>query len=286
MLLTDEIREALQTAVDRLGSQAEVARRSGLHEVYIGRYLAGKNRSISDACAGKLMRFLRSQQLAVETVDPAEVIMNTKDLQSFINEQMTEKGVQLYNLAGAANMKPQTLRRLVTGELNTWFPSNLARLLAELDVEFSEAPLSPGELTLLHPAMKDGGIPTRPCWIFDMAQASGFDDIAGAIEPKSAWNCDVIPITDGRDCIGFKIEGNSMEPKFYEGDVVICDKHAELINGKAVVAKFDDRVVCKLYHKVGRTVLLQSIHPDGQSYERNLRDLHWCVRVIRFQREE
>ncbi len=286
MELTEEIRDALKTAVQKLGSQAEVSRHSGLHEVYVGRYLSGKNRTISDSSAAKLIHMLQSLNINIPIREPRNVIPNSPELRCFVQNAMIDAGIQYPALARASNMKPDTLRRLLKGELSTWFPGNLAALLTQLGQGFDTAPLTDSERELLHPAHADGGIPTRPCWVFTMAQAAEFKDIYVPVEPESTWGCEVIPITDGRDCIAFRVEGGSMEPKFYAGDIVICDKHAELVNSKPVVCKIEDEVVCKIYSRIGKTVLLQSVHPDGRNYEVKATDLDWCIRVIRFQRDE
>jgi hypothetical protein len=286
MRLTEELRAALAEAVRRLGSQAEVARQSGLHEVYIGRYLAGRNQTLSDDNGEKLLRFLQAQHLSVPATDPTQTIPNTPELRCYIQDAMIERGAQYPTLARAANMKPDSLRRLLRGELNSWFPGNLAKLLAELKLAYTDAPLPPAERALLHPTHQDGGVPTRPCWVLTMAQAATLDNLRVSLEPDSGWECAVIPITDARDCVAFRIEGKSMEPRYFAGDIVICDKHAELVNGKPVVAKFRGQVVCKLYHRVGKTVLLSSVHPEGETYELDAGEVDWMVRVIRFQRDE
>jgi len=286
MRLTEEVRSALAEAVRRLGSQAEVARQSGLHEVYIGRYLSGRNQTISDNSAERLLRFLNAHHLSVPVHDPTQTVANTPELRSFIQDAMIESGLQYPTLARLANMKPDTLRRLLKGELATWFPGNLAKLLTELKLGYNSAPMMPTERALLHPAHQDGGIPTRPCWVFSMAQAATFNDVRTPIDPETGWECEVIPITDSRDCVAFVIDGNSMEPKFYARDIVICDKYAEMVNNKPVVAKFDGRVVCKMYHRIGKMVLLTSVHPEGESFELEANAIEWIVRVIRFQREE
>lgn len=75
--------------------------------------------------------------------------------------------------------------------------------------------------------------------------------------------------TTSRDPKAFAltIEGDSMEPKFLQGDRVVLEPLAPLINGKPVVAKFaDDGVKLRIYHrerdgKIRLTSLRPEIYP-------------------------
>lgn len=288
MRYTEDIHEALQKAVRKYGTRAAVARRIGIHEAIIGRYLNRRHDFMSETNSERVMAFLTSEGYKPNMQGPTmqqPAIPNTPSLRSFIQDAMIERSRKYPELARACTMQPDTLRRLLKGELQQWFPGNLAKLLNELALSVDEAPLAPGEKSLLHPGFSDGGLPTRPCWVLTMAQAATVHDIHEAFEPDSAWNAEVVPVAEARDCIGFKVQGHSMAPRIVEGDIVICDRNASPVNRKPAVAKVNGRVVCKIYRRISDAIYLESINPDGQDYD----DLHpgeleWVLPVIKLER--
>ncbi len=285
MRYTDELHAALETALARYGTRAELARRTGIHEAIIGRYLARRHDTISETNAERLLAFLRTEGMMLGADSGPPAVVNTPELRSFIQDAIIERHRQYPELARACHMQPDTLRRLLKGDLAQWFPANLAKLLAELDLDPEAAPIPPAQRQLLHPAFADGGMPTRPCWVFTLTQAASIGDIHSPVEPETGWDCDVIPVAEARDCIAFRVQGDSMSPRILDGDVVICDRRASPVNRKPVVAKVQGRVVCKQYRRIGDLVFLESLNPNGQDYE-NLdpAELEWCLPVIKLER--
>lgn len=67
-----------------------------------------------------------------------------------------------------------------------------------------------------------------------------------------------------------KAEGDSMEPKIYEGDIIIAQKQNTAQHGDLVVCSFDEKVIIKKYVKQNNAVSLISLnqekyHPLGVS---------------------
>lgn len=60
------------------------------------------------------------------------------------------------------------------------------------------------------------------------------------------------------------VEGDSMEPKFFSGDRVVCEPTHEPRNGKPVVAKYDnEEVQLRIYHKLpSGKIRLASLRPE------------------------
>jgi len=48
------------------------------------------------------------------------------------------------------------------------------------------------------------------------------------------------PVNSSNKTFALKVQGISMEPKFYEGDLIFVDPEAECIHGSYVVARLDD----------------------------------------------
>lgn len=78
------------------------------------------------------------------------------------------------------------------------------------------------------------------------------------------WQGAVPTTSRDRRAFALTIEGDSMEPKFFAGDRVVCEPSAEPRNGKAVVVKFaDDAVQLRIYHKLRNGhIQLASLRPE------------------------
>lgn len=89
--------------------------------------------------------------------------------------------------------------------------------------------------------------------------------------------------TNSRDPRAFAltIEGDSMEPKFLQGDKVICEPSQPLINGKPVVAKFvNDAVQLRIYTKLpSGKIRLAPYNPVHPTVEHSAREFHWIFPV-------
>lgn len=78
------------------------------------------------------------------------------------------------------------------------------------------------------------------------------------------WHGRVATTSTDPRAFAVTVEGDSMEPKFFAGDRVICEPSQEPRNGKPVVAKYaDDAVQLRIYHKLpdGR-IRLASLRPE------------------------
>jgi phage repressor protein C with HTH and peptisase S24 domain len=96
-------------------------------------------------------------------------------------------------------------------------------------------------------------------------QAQSYDDIVAKFDETVETEC--------RDPKSFAIilEGDSMEPKFYAGDRVVCAPSSEPRNGDAVIAKLQDgRLMFKYFFRTGpegARVKLLSENPNYGSLE-------------------
>lgn len=103
---------------------------------------------------------------------------------------------------------------------------------------------------------------TRRVRVYGMAQAKGITDWHGDIVPDDEHELDTVEAPDdNRRYVAFKVEGDSMEPRIHDGDIVIADLDLEPQPGHIVVAKWDDTIMCKRYRRYGRQVVLESLNP-------------------------
>lgn len=258
----------------------------------LNRWLGEKVQSISPDYQKEIRDFIanyraRQQEIAEDSSPYAPaVIMNRPELRAQISTAIMDAHMEYPQVARLSSMKPDTLRRLLRGELKNWFPANLAKVMNELGFDFEETNqyLTDHEVSLLEehwPYMEAGGSPTSPVWVLSMAQAKDISDITEPILDRG-WECQICPVqeSDARDLIGFQIEGTSMSPKYQPGTWVLCHKTQPVTNRKYVVAKLAEtgEVVCKQYIEIGSTVLLQSVNPQGEHYENPM--IEWMVPVV------
>lgn len=81
---------------------------------------------------------------------------------------------------------------------------------------------------------------------------------------------------------GLRIKGDSMEPRLFEGDVVIVCPSWKVRADRPVVAKVrDDEIACKVYSRIDGMVVLTSLNPKypPQIYKES--DVIWIYPVAR-----
>ncbi|MCP4103450.1 MAG: LexA family transcriptional regulator [Lentisphaerae bacterium] len=222
------------------------------------------------------------------------IVANTSSLREVIKDAMMQKNIcsalALNKAIGYGNV--ETLERLLAGKLVGWFPEVLGAIIDALDLPVEDLPISGYEKLLLPPKgiFKEGAKLTRPVPVFSMADAAdGFgyhgEDGNQLFDNWNPETTETIPAPiENRQLVGFKISGNSMSPTIKDGDTVLCDRNGIASNGKVVVVKFADQtkyaecVVCKRYHKVGKTILLTSDNRgDGLDYNVQIQDLEWIL---------
>jgi|GEM_PF-1280201 len=108
-------------------------------------------------------------------------------------------------------------------------------------------------------------------------QATDFSEI-----PRD-WD-EVVPsdVADER-AFGVRLRGDSMEPKFSDGDIAILLPSIAATNGEIVVANLkDEGVLCKIMHvQLDRNLIqLSSYNPAYPPLERHRDQFHWIFPVM------
>jgi repressor LexA len=116
--------------------------------------------------------------------------------------------------------------------------------------------------------------------VLSWAQAGQATDFS---EIPHDWD-EVVPsdLSDER-AFGVRLRGDSMEPKFSDGDIAILLPSIAATNGEIVVANLkDEGVLCKIMHvQLDRNVIkLSSYNPAYPSLERHRDQFHWIFPVM------
>jgi len=119
--------------------------------------------------------------------------------------------------------------------------------------------------------------------VIGFAQAGGggfFDD--GGFPVGGGWEEVPLPMGASENCYALKVSGNSMEPLYREGDVVIVDPHANVRRGDRVIAKTrEGEVLAKtLERRTSREIELKSLNPEHEDRVISMGELEWMARII------
>jgi SOS-response transcriptional repressor LexA len=78
-----------------------------------------------------------------------------------------------------------------------------------------------------------------------------------------------------------RIKGDSMEPRFYDGDVVVVCPSWQVKENRPVVIKVnDDEVTCKVFSRAGDSILLTSLNPKYPPHAYRQEDIVWVYPVV------
>jgi len=209
--------------------------------------------------------------------------MKHEDIWRALDTLAAEHGMSTSGLARRSGLDPTTFnpskRRMPDGR-NRW-PSteSLAKVLeatgASLEV-FST--LVSGARAI---ASNKGGARRIP--LIGMAQAGGdgfFDD--GGYPVGAGWDEVSIPEIGDPHAYALEIAGDSMEPVFRDGDMVVVSPAAPIRRGDRVVVRTakGEAMAKQLSRRSARRIELRSLNPEHPDYSFDLSDVAWMHRIV------
>ena len=119
--------------------------------------------------------------------------------------------------------------------------------------------------------------------LIGLAQAGGegyFDD--GGYPVGGSWDEVSLPEIADANAYALEISGQSMEPVFRDGDLVIVSPSAPIRRGDRVVVRtLAGEVMAKqLARRSARRVELKSLNPEHPDYSFDLTDVTWIHRIV------
>jgi len=198
-----------------------------------------------------------------------------------------QRGLTASGLAKTAGLDPTAFNKSkrITSEGRLRWPSteSLAKILeatsTSLD-EFFELVDQTGVASHL------AEIARRPRPIIPLiglAQAGSegfFDD--GGFPVGGGWDEVVFPEVRDENAYALEISGDSMQPVYRDGDVIVVSPNSSVRRGDRVVAKTKSgEVMAKiLKRKTAQTVVLASLNPDFDERTFALSDIDWIARIV------
>jgi phage repressor protein C with HTH and peptisase S24 domain len=123
----------------------------------------------------------------------------------------------------------------------------------------------------------------KPIPLIGLAQAGAggyFDD--GGFPVGSGWDAISFPRVDDEHAYALEVSGDSMEPAYRKGDVLMVSPSAPVRKGDRVVVKTRDGevLVKELKRKSAKSVELASLNPAHRDRTLPMADVQWIARIL------
>lgn len=216
-------------------------------------------------------------------------IPNTPELRTALLEAMADRSWSFAQLARAAGYDhDKTLRRLLIEGSLDFFPNILAALVKALGLDPETLPVTDfvrADILERLPAIGHATL-VRDAPVVAHAHAAALTVVDGLLETESWDDAPRLPVpTDGRDYLIFTVEGDSMEPRLHDGELVYVDARdipsARPVPHRPAVVLVDDELLIKLWRPVDGHVHLASANPSRAAADRfvPLSEIRWARRV-------
>jgi len=212
--------------------------------------------------------------------------MRHDDIWRALDALAAEHGLSASGLARRAGLDATAFNpsKRIGGDGRARWPSteSVAKVLAATGTGIEAfASLVTGEPAL----SRAGGAPAQgrriPLIGFAQAGAEGyFDD--GGYPVGAGWDEIAVPEVGDQNAYALEISGESMEPVFRDGDIVIVSPAAPVRRGDRVVVRTaKGEVMAKeLKRQSARRVDLRSLNPAHPDYGFDLAEIAWMHRIV------
>ena len=211
--------------------------------------------------------------------------MKHDDIWRALDTLAAESGLSASGLAKAAGLDPTTFnpskRTMPDGRARWPSTESLAKVLNATGASLEAfTALVSGARTL---ASNPSRSVSRRVPLIGLAQAGGegyFDD--GGYPVGGGWDEVSLPEIGDANAYALEISGDSMEPVFRDGDMVIVSPAAPIRRGDRVVVRTNEGEVMakQLARQSARRVELRSLNPEHPDYVFDLSEVAWIHRIV------
>ena len=211
--------------------------------------------------------------------------MKHDDIWRALDTLAAESGLSASGLAKAAGLDPTTFnpskRTMPDGRARWPSTESLAKVLSATGASLEAfTALVTGARTL---APAPSRSVARRVPLIGLAQAGGdgyFDD--GGYPVGGGWDEVSLPEIGDANAYALEISGDSMEPVFRDGDMVIVSPAAPIRRGDRVVVRTNEGEVMakQLARQSARRVELRSLNPEHPDYVFDLSEVAWIHRIV------
>lgn len=207
--------------------------------------------------------------------------MQHNDIWRAIDALAAENGLSASGLARKSGLDPTAFnpskRTGPDGRARWPSTESVAKVLAATSTGMDEfASLITGNL-------RTSSRPSRRIPLIGLAQAGSsgyFDD--GGYPVGGGWDEISLPEVGDPNAYALEISGDSMEPVFRDGDVIIVSPSAPVRRGDRVVVRTGGGEVMakELLRQSAKRVELSSLNPAHPNYSFELEELTWMHRIV------
>jgi phage repressor protein C with HTH and peptisase S24 domain len=127
------------------------------------------------------------------------------------------------------------------------------------------------------------GVPTRGVPLLGFAEAGAggyFDD--GGFPAGAGWDEIAFPAVDDTHAYALEVSGQSMEPAYRDGDVILVSPAAPIRRGDRVVVKTKDGEVMakELKRSTAKSIELKSLNAQHPDRTIATEDVLWVARIL------
>ncbi|MEI6158826.1 MAG: helix-turn-helix transcriptional regulator [Roseococcus sp.] len=212
--------------------------------------------------------------------------MRHDDIWRAIDSLAAENGLSASGLARKAGLDPTAFnpsKRIGPDGRARW-PSteSVAKVLHATGAGIEAfAALVSGQAAL--PSLSRGPRPGRRVPLIGLAQAGGegfFDD--GGFPVGGSWDEIALPEISDPNAYALEISGDSMEPVFRDGDVVVVSPASPVRRGDRVVVRtrLGEVMAKELKRQSAKRIELASLNPSHPDYSFELPDIAWMHRIL------
>lgn len=212
--------------------------------------------------------------------------MKHEDVWRAIDTLAAENGLSASGLAKRSGLDATTFnpskRRMPDGRARWPSTESVAKVLDATGASLeSFTSLVSGARALASAASRSGVVRRVP--LIGLAQAGGegyFDD--GGYPVGGGWDEVTLPEIADPNAYALEISGESMEPVFRDGDLVIVSPSAPIRRGDRVVVRTTGGEVMakQLARRSARRVELKSLNPEHPDYSFDLTEVTWIHRIV------
>jgi phage repressor protein C with HTH and peptisase S24 domain len=198
---------------------------------------------------------------------------------SAIDRLAARAGLSASGLAKRAGLDPTTFNKSkrITPQGRARWPSteSIAKALAATGTPFDAF------VTLIEPA--SGSVTVKPVPLLGFAEAGSggyFDD--GGIPAGAGWDEIAFPAVNDEHAYALEISGQSMEPAYRDGDVIVVSPSAPIRRGDRVVVRTrNGEVMAKeLKRKTAKSIELKSLNVEHPDRTLAMSDVLWIARIL------
>ncbi len=201
------------------------------------------------------------------------------DIWKAIDRLAAKHGLSASGLARRAGLDPTTFNKSKRvgpdGRLRWPSTESVSKVL-----EATGEPMG-GFLALIGERARRGLARKVPLLGYAQAGAAGYFDDAG-YPAGSGWDEIEVPSVGDPNAYALKVTGDSMEPVYRKGDILILEPDAAVKRGDRVVVKTaKGEVMAKeVLRRSGRKVELRSLNPRHADRSFAPKDIQWMARIL------